>query len=324
MMLDRGRDDVPPVAAPRRQPENRQVVAFRRAAREDHVAAACCRRPRPRGRARCSTAVRARRPQLVRAAAGVAEVLVQVAQHLGADPGIQRRRRGAIEIDRHCRNHHAPERRRRPVSIADAQLARDWALFQAVEAGRSRTALPMLGDDPARRRRRTEQPDRRRRDRGRVPRRTACRVLRRFSGGGAVVLGSRLSELRRRAVACFVAGAGGRRRQLSVHPGTNRRSAWLSRACSVAGQTDLALNGRKVSGNAQRRGRRALIHHGTLLYGFDPTLATRFLKEPARQPAYRAARRHADFIGNLPLSAETIQTRLEAAWRAFGDERVGE
>ena len=78
------------------------------------------------------------------------------------------------------------------------------------------------------------------------------------------------------------------------------------------------LRGRKVSGNAQRRGRRALIHHGTLLYDFDPGLAARYLKEPARQPAYRAARRHAEFIGNLPLSAETIRARLETAWRAFG------
>ena len=86
---------------------------------------------------------------------------------------------------------------------------------------------------------------------------------------------------------------------------------------SVAGETDLALGLRKVSGNAQRRGRRALLHHGTLLYGFDPGLVSRYLKEPVRQPAYRAARRHAEFLGVLPLSAEAIRTRLEGAWEDF-------
>jgi lipoate-protein ligase A len=86
---------------------------------------------------------------------------------------------------------------------------------------------------------------------------------------------------------------------------------------SVAGETDLAFRGRKVSGNAQRRGRRALIHHGTLLFEFDARLATRYLKEPARQPAYRVGRRHAAFLGNLPLSVETIRARLESAWSSF-------
>lgn len=81
---------------------------------------------------------------------------------------------------------------------------------------------------------------------------------------------------------------------------------------SIAGGTDLALDGRKVSGNAQRRGRRALLHHGTLLYAFDQRLAGRYLKEPARQPAYRAGRVHADFIGNLPLSEAATTARLRA------------
>ena len=38
----------------------------------------------------------------------------------------------------------------------EAQLARDWALFQSVETGTSDSLLPMLARDPAGRRRRTE------------------------------------------------------------------------------------------------------------------------------------------------------------------------
>jgi hypothetical protein len=35
-----------------------------------------------------------------------------------------------------------------------------------------------------------------------------------------------------------------------------------------------------------------------------------FLKQPSRQPDYRSGRRHADFLGNLPLSCDQIRTRL--------------
>ena len=83
---------------------------------------------------------------------------------------------------------------------------------------------------------------------------------------------------------------------------------------TLEGGTDLALNGMKVSGNAQRRGRHALIHHGTLLYAFDSSLATRYLKDPRRQPSYRAGRQHRDFIGNLPLSRDALERCLAAAW----------
>ena len=78
----------------------------------------------------------------------------------------------------------------------------------------------------------------------------------------------------------------------------------MFRGCRSKGEPIWCCDGRKVSGNAQRRGRRALLHHGTLLYDFDPGLAARYLKEPIRRPAYRSGRCHADFIGNLPLSAE--------------------
>ena len=74
--------------------------------------------------------------------------------------------------------------------------------------------------------------------------------------------------------------------------------------------SDLLYNGRKVSGNAQRRIPNWLLHHGTLLYALDPALVTRYLKEPPRQPAHRAGRTHADFLGTLPLPVTELRNRI--------------
>ncbi|MFN3325312.1 MAG: biotin/lipoate A/B protein ligase family protein [Bryobacteraceae bacterium] len=79
---------------------------------------------------------------------------------------------------------------------------------------------------------------------------------------------------------------------------------------AVRGQSDLAIADRKVSGSAQRRGRRVLLHHGTLLYGFDAELAERLLPMPPRRPEYRRDRSHREFLGNLPLGREEIVRRL--------------
>jgi lipoate-protein ligase A len=89
---------------------------------------------------------------------------------------------------------------------------------------------------------------------------------------------------------------------------------------SIEGGTDLAIAGRKVSGNAQRRGRRALIHHGTLLYDLDPMLAARYLREPRRQPGYRERRPHDDFIGALGVPRSRLAERIAAA---LADARFG-
>jgi lipoate---protein ligase len=82
----------------------------------------------------------------------------------------------------------------------------------------------------------------------------------------------------------------------------------------LEGDCDLALDLCKVSGNAQRRTQHAILHHGTLLYNFDGWRAELFLKPPQREPQYRGKRRHAEFLGNLPLSAEQIRERLREAW----------
>ncbi len=146
----------------------------------------------------------------------------------------------------------------------------------------------------------------------------ACRrdnvpVLRRFSGGGAVILGP--GCLNYALAVSLVSYPALEDVALSFETVLHRLIAALDvPGLSVADGTDLALNGRKVSGNAQRRGRRAFIHHGTLLYAFDARLAARYLKAPPRQPAYRAGRQHTDFISNLPLSRTLLEDRLSAGW----------
>ncbi len=72
----------------------------------------------------------------------------------------------------------------------------------------------------------------------------------------------------------------------------------------------LSSNGKKFSGNAQRRGRRFILHHGTLLYGFDLSLITKYLKNPKKMPEYRQAREHGAFVANLQLGEAELKQAL--------------
>jgi lipoate-protein ligase A len=134
-------------------------------------------------------------------------------------------------------------------------------------------------------------------------------VLRRDSGGGAVLLGpgcicfSLLLSLDRNPALHDV------RLSYRVILGS-LIDALAVPGLAVRGLSDLAIGERKVSGNAQRRGAHALLHHGTLLYALDTKVVDRYLLEPSCQPEYRGNRRHVEFLGNLPLSADDIGARL--------------
>ncbi|MEX2262066.1 MAG: lipoate--protein ligase family protein [Bryobacteraceae bacterium] len=147
--------------------------------------------------------------------------------------------------------------------------------------------------------------------------REAIPILRRVTGGGTVLQGpgclnyalalslERYPELRDvRHSACIILGKVGQAFSLPVE---------------VCGLLDLALDGRKVSGSAQRRTRGVLLHHGTLLYNFEVKLVERYLQEPKRQPEYRRGRPHAEFLGNLPLTAEEIKDRISSAFTSVID-----
>ena len=120
-------------------------------------------------------------------------------------------------------------------------------------------------------------------------------VLRRSSGGGTVVLGPGCLNY------SLVLSRPG---LMNVVESYGLILGAVVEALGVAGLgvegTDLVLGGRKVAGCAQRRSGRWLLHHGTILCeGVDLARIGRLLKEPPRQPLYRAGRPHADFLAPL-------------------------
>lgn len=147
------------------------------------------------------------------------------------------------------------------------------------------------------------------------------KVLRRISGGGTVLQGKGclnfsavLSYSRNDAyknIASCYAGIMGDLREGFRERGLEAEFLPIS---------DLALKGRKFSGNAQARKRRYFLHHGTILYDMDMGKIERYLKHPPKEPDYRAGRAHVDFLGNIPLSVEDIKGVIKSVLAVSGDE----
>lgn len=90
---------------------------------------------------------------------------------------------------------------------------------------------------------------------------------------------------------------------------------------SVQGHTDLVIHRPsgatlKFAGNSQRRHRRFLLFHGTLLLDCDLNLISELLRMPSLQPGYRANRPHAEFVTNLGQPAEQVKAALAREWNA--------
>ncbi|MGZ9146536.1 MAG: lipoate--protein ligase family protein [Nitrospira sp.] len=151
---------------------------------------------------------------------------------------------------------------------------------------------------------------------------TACKkdglpILRRASGGGTVLQGPGCLSY---AVVL----------PLEWHPdlasirATNRfvleRIAAALRqwepTTSFQGISDLAIGDRKISGNAQRRTRNALLFHGTILHGMRADLVARYLKHPSRQPDYRSDRPHRMFLSTINAPPQAIKQAIASAWNA--------
>jgi len=141
-------------------------------------------------------------------------------------------------------------------------------------------------------------------------------VLRRVTGGGAVLQGPGCLNY---ALVLRIAATG----PTASIPATNlhlmnRHAAALTRALGLPvrrrGDTDLAIGDRKFSGNAQRRGRHALLFHGTFLLRLDFEIAQAVLPAPSRQPDYRRDRGHAEFLMNLVADPATVQAAILQAW----------
>lgn len=71
---------------------------------------------------------------------------------------------------------------------------------------------------------------------------------------------------------------------------------------------------RKFSGNAQRRSRDYILHHGTILYDADMALIERYLRMPHKVPEYRQGRNHQNFLQNLSLAPSLIKERISQAF----------
>jgi len=161
--------------------------------------------------------------------------------------------------------------------------------------------------------------------------RTACAargvpILRRASGGAAIVAGPGCLMY---AVVLSCERQPELRGIPHAHAYVLERLATALRVhvptAQHAGTSDLAMADKrggvlqKFSGNSLRIKRTHLLYHGTLLYDFDLSLASECLRAPPRQPAYRAARDHAEFITNLPLARTSLEECVLAAWPTAGE-----
>lgn len=88
--------------------------------------------------------------------------------------------------------------------------------------------------------------------------------------------------------------------------------------------SDLALadSEKKFSGNAQRRGRKFILHHGTILYDFNLALISRYLTIPSNIPEYRRGRSHGDFVTNVSVSRKDLLTMFQSAYCPVGQDIV--
>jgi lipoate---protein ligase len=144
-------------------------------------------------------------------------------------------------------------------------------------------------------------------------------VLRRHSGGGAVVQGPGCLNY---ALILKMQSTG----PLSTLSGTNAfimarhrdlMQSLLGETVEVQGHTDLTLHAMKFSGNAQWRKHRTLLFHGCFLLHFDIPLVENILRLPAKQPMYRSNRSHEEFMTNVPVSASALKEALRLAWGAL-------
>jgi len=175
----------------------------------------------------------------------------------------------------------------------------------------------------------------------------ACRdraipILRRCSGGGTVlqgpgclnyslilridsnpaletVTGTNRFVLERNRAALEKLLSESSRRKEALSPNVQRPTSNVQ--LSVGGHTDLAIDGRKFSGNAQRRKRGAVLFHGTFLLHLDLGLVSELLPMPSKEPDYRKRRPHGQFLMNLAVSAYDVKAALRQAWNAIEESK---
>ncbi len=143
-------------------------------------------------------------------------------------------------------------------------------------------------------------------------------VLRRSSGGGTVLQGKgclnytlilskerpEIPDLRRSYQ--FILG-----RVIAALKALN-----IEAVCRPLSDIALAKNNKKISGNAQKRSKKFILHHGTLLYGFDLKKIADYLTMPKDVPEYRQNRSHLEFVANIPATADALKREIQRSFSA--------
>jgi lipoate-protein ligase A len=149
-------------------------------------------------------------------------------------------------------------------------------------------------------------------------RRDGVPVLRRASGGAAVVIGPGC------LMYALVLNLARRPALRAVDQAHRFVLGTLASALKVLapevrcrGISDMVVGDRKFSGNSLRLKRENLLYHGTILYDFPLESIDRYLAMPPRQPDYRNGRPHGQFVANLPVPAPAIREAIRTAWSAF-------
>ncbi len=143
-------------------------------------------------------------------------------------------------------------------------------------------------------------------------------IFRRCSGGGTVLQGpgclNYTLAIRIHSNTALSSIAGTNRFVMDRH--RLALQSLIPEAINIQGHTDLAIDGVKFSGNAQRRRQHALLFHGTILLHFDLSLVEALLPLPSHEPSYRQGRGHREFVRNFPSSAQVVKSALSTAWSA--------
>ena len=144
-------------------------------------------------------------------------------------------------------------------------------------------------------------------------------VLKRFSGGGTVFISK----------GCLVysvidkLGESGLKRFDVSGAYQHFLSVVIDKFCRLKIPTefykpcDIAVNNRKITGNAQAQKFGAVIVHGSFLINADLEKISKYLKHPEVEPEYRSKRSHKDFLCNLSefgLTYEKTKEILKQAW----------
>jgi len=143
-------------------------------------------------------------------------------------------------------------------------------------------------------------------------------VLRRCSGGGAIVQGPGCLNysLILNFTDNYLLQTITRTNRFVMERHREMLQAHWGMTLKTEGHTDLASGALKFSGNAQRRRKNFLLFHGTFLLDFDISAIEQFLKMPSKQPNYRENRSHKDFLTNLNRKSEELKALLREGWGA--------